>query len=449
MSRRIVGFSLTALVVVGLLLAGCAPRTVTVTVPVKETVPVQVTVPVTVPAPKKGAVTVLGVWGGSEFEAFAAAVEPFTKETGIGMAFETSREQATVLVTRVQAGNPPDIAILPQPGLLVDLAKMGALVPLENILDMDQLKKDYAQAWIDLGSYNGHLYGIWFKAALKSLVWYNPKAFQEKGYQVPTTWDEMIALSDKIVADGGTPWCIGLESGAASGWPGTDWIEDIMLRTAGPEVYDKWVNHEIPWTDPAVKRAWELFGQIARNEKYVWGGTVGVLSTNFGDSPRPLFDTPPGCYMHRQASFITGFFPEGVKAGEDYDVFAFPSIDPQWGVPALGAGDVVVMLNDTPEARAFIKYLASPTPHEIWAARGGFLSPHRGVNLAAYPDDLTRKQAQILASAEVFRFDGSDLMPAAVGAGSFWTGVMDYVGGKDLDAVLQAIEKSAQDAYKK
>lgn len=314
---------------------------------------------------------------------------------------------------------------------------------------MDQLKKDYAQAWIDLGSYEGHLYGIWFKGALKSLVWYNPKAFQEKGYQVPKTWDEMIALSDRIVADGGTPWCIGLESGAASGWPGTDWIEDIMLRTAGPEVYDKWVNHEIPWTDPAVKRAWELFGQIARNEKYVWGGTTGVLSTNFGDSPRPLFDTPPGCYMHRQASFITGFFPEGVKAGEDYDVFAFPSIDPQWGVPALGAGDVVVMLNDTPEARAFIKYLASPTPHEIWAARGGFLSPHRGVNLNAYPDDLTRKQAQILASAEVFRFDGSDLMPAAVGAGSFWTGVMDYVGGKDLDAVLQAIEKSAQDAYKK
>lgn len=448
MSRRIVGFSLTALAVVGLLLAGCAPRTVTVTVPVKETVPVQVTVPVTVPAPK-GAVTVLGVWGGSEFEAFAAAVEPFTKETGIGMAFETSREQATVLVTRVQAGNPPDIAILPQPGLLVDLAKMGALVPLENIVDMDQLRKDYAQAWIDLGSYDGHLYGIWFKGALKSLVWYNPKAFQEKGYQVPTTWDEMIALSDRIVADGGTPWCIGLESGAASGWPGTDWIEDIMLRTAGPEVYDKWVNHEIPWTDPAVKRAWELFGQIARNEKYVWGGTIGVLSTNFGDSPRPLFDTPPGCYMHRQASFITGFFPEGVKAGEDYDVFAFPSIDPQWGVPALGAGDVVVMLNDTPEARAFIKYLASPTPHEIWAARGGFLSPHRGVNLNAYPDDLTRKQAQILAGAEVFRFDGSDLMPAAVGAGSFWTGVMDYVGGKDLDAVLQAIEKSAQDAYKK
>ncbi len=450
MSRRIVGFSLTALVVVGLVLAGCAPQTVTVTVPVKETVevPVEVTVPVPVPAPK-GAVTVLGVWGGSEFEAFAAAVEPFTKETGIGMAFETSREQATVLVTRVQAGNPPDIAILPQPGLLVDLAKMGALVPLENIVDMDQLKKDYAQAWIDLGSYDGHLYGIWFKGALKSLVWYNPKAFQEKGYQVPTTWDEMIALSDQIVADGGTPWCIGLESGAASGWPGTDWIEDIMLRTAGPEVYDQWVNHEIPWTDSAVQRAWELFGQIARNEQYVWGGTTGVLSTNFGDSPRPLFDTPPGCYMHRQASFITGFFPQGVQAGEDYDVFAFPSIDPQWGVPALGAGDVVVMLNDTPEARAFIQYLASPKPHEIWAARGGFISPHRGVDPNTYPDELTRKQAQILAGAEVFRFDGSDLMPAAVGAGSFWTGVMDYVGGKDLDAVLQAIETSALDAYKK
>lgn len=393
-----------------------------------------------------GAVSVLGVWGGTEYDKFMQAVAPFTEETGIEVQFETSREQVTVLFTRVEAGNPPDIAILPQPGLLVDLAKMGALVPIDTFIDMDQLKKDYAQAWIDLGSYEGRLYGIWYKGALKSLVWYNPKAFAAKGYEVPTTWDEMIALSDQIVADGGTPWCIGLESGAASGWPGTDWIEDIMLRTAGPEVYDKWVNHEIPWTDPAVKRAWEYFGQIARNEDYVWGGTTGVLSTFFGDSPAPLFDDPPGCYMHRQASFITDFFPEGVTS-DDYSVFAFPQIEPEFGVPALGAGDVVVMLKDTPQARAFIQYLATPKPHEIWASLGGFISPHRGVSLDVYPDDITRKQAEVLASAEVFRFDGSDLMPAAVGAGTFWTGVMDYIAGEDLDTVLETIEASAVDAY--
>lgn len=444
---------LSLVVIVSLVLAACAPAQTPTPVEVTREVPVVVTKEVPVEVTKevpvtRGAVTVLGVWGGAEFEAFSKAVEPFTKETGIGMAFETSREQATVLVTRVEAGNPPELAILPQPGLLVEFAKRGALVPIDTFIDMNQLKKDYAQSWIDLGSYQGKLYGLWFKGALKSLVWYNPKAFAAKGYQVPTTWDELIALSDQIVADGGTPWCIGLESGAASGWPGTDWIEDIMLRTAGPEVYDKWVNHEIPWTDPAVKTAWEYFGQIARNEKYVWGGTTGVLSTNFGDSPAPLFDDPPGCYMHRQASFITGFFPEGVKAGEDYDVFPFPPIDPKWGTPALGAGDVVVMFRDTPQARALMQYLATPQPHEIWAGLGGFISPHRGVNLAVYPDDITRKQAEVLAGAEVFRFDGSDLMPAAVGAGTFWTGVMDYVGGADLDDVLQTIEASAVDAYK-
>ncbi len=464
MKRRVFGISM--LLIVAMILAACAtptpkvvekkvqvPVTVQVTKVVEKQVPVTVQVTKVVekkvPVPVSGgAVTVLGVWGGDEFASFSAAVAPFTKKTGIGMAFETTKEQSTVLVTRVKAGNPPDIAILPQPGLLVDLAKMGALVPIDTFMDMNQLKKDYAQSWIDLGSYNNKLYGVWVKGALKSLVWYNPKAFAAKGYKVPTTWDEMIALSDKIVADGGTPWCVGLESGSASGWPGTDWIEDIMLRSAGPKVYDQWVNHEIPWTDPAVKKAWEYFGQIVLNPKYCWGGPKGVMTTGFGDSPAPLFDNPPGCYMHRQASFITSFFPKGVTSA-DYSVFPFPPIDPQWGTPALGAGDVAVMLRDTPQARAFMKYLATPQPAEIWAARGGFISPNRGVKLSVYPDDIIRKQAEVLSRAKVFRFDGSDMMPAAVGAGTFWTGVMDYVGGENLDKVLQTIEASAVDAYKK
>ncbi len=396
----------------------------------------------------KGVVTVLGVWGGDEYTNFRDAVLPFTEKTGIGMAFEGTRDLAAVLTTRLEAGNPPDLAILPNPGQLYELAAEGKLVPLDSFMDVDQLVKDYGQSWIDIASYDGRVYGIFYKVAIKSLVWYNPKAFAAKGYEVPTTWDELIALSDQIVADGGTPWCIGLESGSASGWPGTDWIEDIMLRTAGPEVYDQWVRHEIPWTDPAVKRAWELFGQIARNEQYVYGGTTGVLSTNFGDSPRPMFDDPPGCYMHRQASFITGFFPEGLVAGEDYDFFPFPPIDEQWGTPALVAGDVIVMFNDTPEARQLVEYLASAEPQAAWAERGGFISANKNVPLDVYPDDLTRNMAKAIVEAKVARFDGSDLMPAAVGAGSFWKGVLDYVGGADLDAVLEEIEASAQDAYK-
>ncbi|HID89623.1 MAG TPA: carbohydrate ABC transporter substrate-binding protein [Anaerolineae bacterium] len=441
---------LSTVLIAGLLLTACAPKTVTVTVevPVERTVevPVERTVEVTVPAPK-GAITVLGVWGGDERVAFQDAVAPFTEQTGIGVAFEGTRDLAAVLTTRVEAGNPPDIAILPNPGQLYELAEAGHLVPLDSFLDVNQVAADYGQSWVDLASYDGHLYGIFYKVAIKSLVWYNPKAFEAAGYEVPTTWDELIALSDQIVADGGTPWCIGLESGPASGWPGTDWIEDIMLRTAGPDVYDQWVRHEIPWTDPAVKTAWETFGQIARNEDYVWGGTAGVLSTNFGDSPAPMFDEPPGCYMHRQASFITGFFPEGLVAGEDYDFFPLPPIDPQWGTPALIAGDVVVMLNDTPEVRQFVEYLVGPEPQEIWAGLGGFISANKNVGLDAYPDDLTRKMAQAITTAEVARFDGSDLMPAAVGAGSFWTGVLDYVGGTDLDTVLEEIEATAVDAY--
>jgi len=394
-----------------------------------------------------GAVSVLGVWGGDERAAFEDVVAPFTKDTGITMQFEGTRDLAAVLTTRVEAGNPPDVAILPNPGQMVEFAKEGKLVDLSTFMDMDQLKKDYASSWLDLASYNGTLYGIFYKAAIKSLVWYSPAAFEAKGYTVPTTWDELIALSDKIVADGGVPWCLGVECGAASGWVATDWIEDIMLRTAGGEVYDQWVNHDIPWTDPAVKKAWEYFGQIARNEKYVYGGTTGVLSINFGDSPAPLFDDPPGCYMHRQASFITGFFPEGVTE-EDYAFFPFPQIDPAYGVPALGAADLLVMFKDTPQSRAFIKYLATPEAQEIWAAKGGFLSPNKRVSPDVYPDATTKAMAEALTAAELFRFDGSDLMPAAVGAGSFWTGTLDYVGGEDLDTVLANIEASAVEAYK-
>lgn len=395
-----------------------------------------------------GVVTVLGTWGGDELTSFQEAVFPFTEDTGIGMAFEGTRDLAAVLTTRVQAGNPPDIAILPNPGQMYELAEDDALVDISEFMNMDKLNSDYAKAWLDLASYDGTLYGIFYKASNKSLIWYNPSAFSAAGYDIPATWDELIALSDKIVSDGGIPWAIGFESEAASGWPATDWIEDIMLRTAGPDVYDEWVSHEIPWTDEVVKNAWEVFGEIVLNEGYQYGGTTGTLTTNFGDSPAQLFTDPPGAYMHRQASFITGFFPEGLEAGTDYDFFPFPSINPEYGVPVLGGADLIVMLNDTPEAREFMEYLATAEPQEIWAARGGgFISPNKSVNIDVYPDELTKKMAEMVVGAEVFRFDASDLMPAAVGSGSFWTGALDYVSGEDLDTILGEIEDSAVDAY--
>jgi alpha-glucoside transport system substrate-binding protein len=441
MKRPALLFAIVLTLGLVLVLGACAPAP-------PEVIEKEVTVEVTKEVPvSRGAVTVLGVWGGDELTAFQEAVFPFTEETGIGMAFEGTRDLAAVLTTRVEAGNPPDLAILPNPGQMHELATQGVLVDISTLMDMDQLKSDYAQSWLDLASQEGTLYGIFYKVANKSLIWYNPKAFKAAGYEVPATWDELIALSDQIVADGKAPWAIGLESGAASGWPATDWIEDIMLRTAGPEVYDQWVAHEIPWADPAVKKAWETFGQIVRNEDYQYGGSTGTLATSFGDAPAPLFDDPPGAYLHRQASFITGFFPEGLVAGEDYDFFPFPPIDPQYGTPVLGGADLIVMFNDTPQARALMEYLAGPEPQEIWAAKGGFISPNKRVSLDAYPDELTKKMAKMVVEAEIFRFDASDLMPAAVGAGSFWTGTLDYVGGKDLDSVLEEIEASAVDAY--
>jgi alpha-glucoside transport system substrate-binding protein len=395
---------------------------------------------------------IYGPWTGPELEAFKKMVKPFEDANNIEVGY-TGYRDPVVLITRVEAGNPPDVAGIPMPGLAMEFAKANKLVDLSSFMDMNMLRSNYSPTWLDLGAYKGKLYGVFIAADIKSLVWYSPKAFAAAGYALPTTWDEMIALSDKMVADGKTPWAIGLECGAASGWPGTDWIEDIMLRTVGPDVYDLWVAHEISWLDERVQRAFELFGQFALNEKYVYGGTKTELITSYTDAADPLFTTPPNAYMHRQATFIKSFildhFPNLVP-GEDFNFFPLPPIDPQYGTPILGASDMVVMFNDTPEVRAFMEYITSPEAHEIWVAEvAGSCSANRRVNPAVYPDDLTRKAAKILNEASTFRFDGSDLMPSAVGAGSFWTGILDYVSGVPLIKVLMTIETSALDAYRK
>jgi alpha-glucoside transport system substrate-binding protein len=310
-------------------------------------------------------------------------------------------------------------------------------------MDMETMRANYG-ATLDDATYDGNVYGFFFKMAVKSLVWYNPQALYATGYAVPDSWNELMYLSEQLAATGVTPWAIGLESGEASGWPGTDWIEDIMLRTAGPEVYDQWVAHEIPWTDPAVKQAFEIFGKFM---DYTYGGSTGVLSINFGDSPAVLFTDPPGAYLHRQADFITAFFPEGLTPGVNYDFFPFPAINPRFGTPVLAAGDLIVAFNDRAAVQELLNYLASAEAQAIWAARGGYITANQVLSLDVYPDELTRRMAEMLVTADVVRFDGSDLMPAAVGAGAFWTGVLDYISGENLDQVLEYIEQAAQQAY--
>jgi alpha-glucoside transport system substrate-binding protein len=323
---------------------------------------------------------------------------------------------------------------------MLDFAEAGQMAPLTDFIDRATLAEAYDEYLLNLVSLDESVYGLWMRADVKSLVWYNPKAFAAKGYTVPETWAEMDALSDRIMADGGTPWCMGMESGQASGWVGTDWVEDILLRQAGPAVYDQWVSHEIPFSDPQVKAAFEEFGAIARNPKAVLGGTTGVISTPFGEAPRPLFDDPPGCYLHRQASFIVEFLPERVDLNSDISVFALPPIDPAQGQAVIIGGILFGVFNDTSAVRALMAYLATPEPHAIWAGLGSYISPHRQVSLEAYPNDLTRKQAEILQKADVLRFDGSDLMPGAVGTGAFWSGMVDYVDGQDLTTALEDID---------
>jgi alpha-glucoside transport system substrate-binding protein len=397
-----------------------------------------------------GTVSVLAVWGGDELDNFRAMIAPFEEQTGITVEYEGTRDLNAVLTTRLEGGNPPDLAGLPGPGQLQEFAQAGHLVALNDVLDMDQMRSEYDEGFLKLATIDGNLYGIFIKAAVKSLVWYNPKAFDAAGYEIPTSWDELNTLEDQIIADGNKPWCIGLESGAASGWPGTDWIEDIMLRTAGPDTYDQWWNHEIAWTNAAVKNAWETWGTIVNDPDMVYGGQPWVLSTNFGEAPFPMFEDPVKCYLHRQASFITSFITEqfpDLVAGEDYDFFEFPPIEPAQGQPLLVAGDLFGMFNDTPQARALMQYLVTADAQAIWAERGGFLSANKMVDPAVYPDQLTQQIGEMLTQATAVRFDASDLMPEAVN-NAFWAGIMDFVSQPDtLDSILDSIESAAQDAY--
>src|SRR4029453_1944194 len=225
-------------------------------------------------------------------------------------------------------GGTLDVAAVPQPGAIPDLVDSGSIVALEDMgFDIDELNDTLGESFVSLGEYKGKHYGIPTNINLKSMVWYPKAAFDAKGYEVPETWDDLMALSDQIVADGGTPWCVGFESEGATGWPATDWMEDIMLRTAGPDVYDQWYKHEIPFNDPAVLAAAQQFGDVMFKPGYVLGGAAATPDVPFGDAPLPMFNDPPGCWLHRQASFINASFPETAEAGGDSDWFPLPPID--------------------------------------------------------------------------------------------------------------------------
>jgi alpha-glucoside transport system substrate-binding protein len=393
--------------------------------------------------------TVFGPWRSEDQVLVESMLAYFEAATGVDVSYSSSEGYEQQIVIDAEAGSPPDIAVLPQPGLIADLAARGFIKPLPAET-ATWLAENYGagESWAALGTYAGAdgaeaLFAFPYKADVKSLVWYSPDTFADAGYEVPTTMEELKALTEQIVADGGTPWCIGLGSGGATGWPATDWVEDLLLRTQPADVYDRWTTNELAFNDPAIVGAIEEFGWFAKNDAYVAGGAAAVAATDFRDSPKGLFASPPQCYMHRQASFIPSFFPEGTEVGVDADFFYFPSYaEKDLGAPVLGGGTLAFMMTDNPAALAFMEWLQTPIAHEVWMAQSGFVTPFKGVNADLYGSDALRKQGEILANATTFRFDGSDLMPGAVGAGSFWTGMVDFVGGKSAQDVADAIQAS-------
>ena len=395
-------------------------------------------------------VTVWGPWReGGDQEQFLTVLAYFEDATGIDVEYGSSENYEQQAQIDAAAGSSANVTILPQPGLLADMAAKGYLTPLSDEVKAKVEEINAAgSSFVSLGTYkdkdgNPQFYGVPYKADLKSLVWYSPDNFADAGYEVPTTYEDLKALTEKMVADGKTPWCIGLGSGGATGWPATDWVEDIMLRMYSGEDYDAWVSNELKFNDPKIVAALEEFGWFAKNDKNVAGGTAAVGTTDFRESPLGLFAVPPACYMHHQASFIPSFFPEGTELGTDADFFYFPaSSEKDLGTPVLGAGTIATITKDSPAAHAFIDFLNNPISNEVWMAQSGFLSTNKLANIETYGNETLKKEGQILLSGTTFRFDGSDLMPGAVGAGSFWTGMVDFVGGKSAQEVADQIQSS-------
>ncbi|HET9852585.1 MAG TPA: extracellular solute-binding protein [Candidatus Limnocylindrales bacterium] len=387
-------------------------------------------------------VTVIGTWGGDEETAFREMVKPWEDETGATVKYTGTRDLNIILSNGIQSGVLPDLAGLPGPGQMAEYAQAGALQDLTGILDMATYTEETAPALVDLGTVDGKVVGVFIKSAVKGLIWYNPKV-NDFSSAVPATWDDLQAAITANASKADKAWCVGVESGAASGWPGTDWIEDIVLRQAGADTYNSWWQGQTKWTDPAIKSAFETFGQVVAN---AYGGSTGVNATNFEVAGDPLFADPPGCLFHHQASFITGLgkFKTGT-AGTDYNFFPFPDIDPANAGAVEGAGDLFGMFHDTPATRSLMAYLVTADAQDIWVKHGGALSANK--NATSYPDDISKRSAELITSAKTFVFDASDLMPQEMNAG-FWKAIVDYIADPSkLDSILADLDNTQASAY--
>ncbi len=391
-----------------------------------------------VPENVGGTMEVAAVWSGEEQAAFNQVLEAFTARTGTAVTFtSTGDDIATALRTRLAGGSPPDVAILPQPGLLKELAAQNALKPIEDVAGA-AIDKNWAKDWRTLGTVNNQLYGLFFKAANKSTVWYNAQAFNNAGVEPPQSFDDLMKAATTIKDSGVAPFSVG----GGDGWTLTDLFENIYLRQAGPEKYDQLSTHAIPWTDQSVKDALRTMARVL-DPAMVNGSAV---STTFVQSVDNVFKKPPAAAMVIEGDFVPGVATVEAQPETDYNVFAFPSVNGSRPM-VMGGGDAVVMLKDTPQARALVTFLTTPEAAETWAKQGGFATPNKAVDDSVYPNAIQRQNAQALAEAETFRFDMSDLAPAAfggtVGRGE-WAILQDFARNPaNVDATAAALEQAA------
>ncbi len=374
------------------------------------------------------------------------AMKPKADAAGITVEWARVDNINQLIVTKVQANDTPDIALIPQPGVVGNLVDRDAVIPLDDALDMAALQASMIPGTLEAGTFDGQLYGLLVSSNVKSLVFYPKKAWDAAGYQAPNTLDELNALTEEIKGDGTAPWCIGIESGAATGWPATDWIEDLVMRYGGADGYNQWVSHEIPFNSDLVKQSHEYFATLAFTDGNVLGGRKSIASNNFSTAASPMFDDPPGCMLFKQGSFMTGLFPEKIQADIDNEVgvFGFPPATTDGESPVLGGGDLAALFIDTQSGRDVMKMLSEVDIGNVAAGNGSsFISPHTTFDATLYPNQLTADAAGVAYGSSVWLFDGSDQMPGEVGAGSFWKEETQWIADtQDLDTTLTNIDNS-------
>ena len=374
-----------------------------------------------------------------------AVVDPEAKAQGLTIQWSKVNNINQLIITKIQANDVPDIALIPQPGVVADIVKRGKATALDSFLDMSALQSSMVPGTLDAGTVNGKLYGLLVSANAKSFIFYPKKAWDAAGYKTPTTIDELNALTDQLRQAGKTPWCLGIGSDAATGWPATDWFEDLILRYGGTQGYDDWVSHKTKFDSPLVRQAAAEFEKLAFTSGNVLGGRKAISSTSFQTAGNPMFDSKPGCWMYKQGSFITAFFPKAVQADMDNQVgvMYFPSANGT-DKPMLGGGDMAMLLKNTAGGQAAMKLLSDKNIGDVAVTNGSsFLSPHKDFDPTKYKGAIPQQVAKFVIASTAFRFDGSDAMPGAVGAGTFWKDMTSWISGQEsLDTALKNIDAS-------